>query len=186
MEAFGPPSSKGGQMADTYKFYQEGAGIPYKGSDAPPFKRRLNVPDLIANKKLANTTDETTAVKLASTGFGAADKLELFQIPKGFIVYGVEYYVVTGEGATCTIDIGLNSATSTHGLSADDDLWEAAGSIETAGVLLGTGDADAGGTDNKIGELFITDGNICVLFNHATDTAVVDFWVRGAMVSAIS
>lgn len=169
-----------------YKFYQEGAGVPHAHPHAPPFERLLDVPDLIANAKLAVTSAPTVAVALASTGFAQNDTLELFQIPAGFIVYGVEYYVVTGEGATCTIDIGLDSATSTHGLSADDDLWDAAGSIQTAGVLLGTGDADAGGTDNKVGEVFITDGNINVLFNHATDTAVVDFWVRGFMLGALA
>lgn len=171
-----------------YQFYGEGPGSGpafNTGTGDILAKKRLDVPDLIANAGLAVTSDLNTAVKLESTGFGAADTLELFQIPKGAMVKRVIGYVITGEGATCTIDIGLDSATSTHGLSADDDLWDAAASIETAGVLFGTGDADAGGTDNKIGELFITDGNVNVLFNHATDTAVVDFWVEGYMASTI-
>ena len=172
-------------MADTYKFFGEGASIPYSGAGLPPFKRRVNVPDLIANKRLANTSDPLTPVALASTGFGAADILQVFQVPKGFLAKGTEYYVVVGEGATCTIDIGIQSATQTHSLAANDNLFEDAGSIETAGVLLGTGDADEGGTDNKIGELFITDGQVCILFNHATDTAVFDISLLGYMLSEI-
>jgi hypothetical protein len=168
-----------------YKFFQDGPGVPHAHPSAPPFFKKLDVPDLIANAKLAVVSAPTVAVKLASTGFAQNDTLELFQVPKGFLAKGVELYVITGEGATCTIDIGVNSATSTHGLAIDDNLFEDAASIQTAGALLGTGDADPMGTDNKIGELFITDGNVNVLFNHATDTAVVAFWLLGQMLPTI-
>jgi len=172
-------------MAD-YEFYKEGAGVPYTSGGNPFMKRRLDIPDLVANAKLALTSAPGTPVNLPSTGFAASDTLELFQVPKGALIKRVGLYVVTGEGAACTIDIGVNSATSTHSLAANDDGWEAAGSIQTAGVMLYTLDNDEFGSDNMMGQLFITDGNINVLFNSAdTETAVVDFWVEGYMASAI-
>ena len=172
-------------MSD-YKFYQEGAGVQYNPGGQPFMRRRLNIPDLISYAMLALTSAPETAVKLASTGFASGDTLQLFQIPKGALVKRVGYYVVTGEGATCTIDIGIDSATSTHSESANDDGWGAAEDIETAGALGYTIDGDEFGSDNMMGQLFITDGNINVLFNNAaTDTAVVDFWVEGYMASDI-
>lgn len=151
----------------------------------PFMRRRLDIPDLIANAGLALTSAPTVAVKLASTGFASSDTLELFQIRKGSLVKRVGFYVVTGEGGTCTLDIGINSATSTHSLAANDDGWDAAITIETAGTLSYTGDNDQFGSDNMMGQLFITDGNVNVLFNNAADTAVVDFWLEGYLASDI-
>lgn len=168
-----------------YEFFGDGYGVNVKNHGEPFMRRRLDAPDLIANAGLALTSAPTVAVTLASTGFAQNDTLRLFKVPKGALVKRVGLYVVTGEGATATIDIGIDSATSTHSLATNDNGWENAGSIQTAGVVLYTGDADEFGSDNMMGQLFITNGNINVLFNNAIDTAVVDFWVEGYMASTI-
>ncbi len=171
-----------------YKYYGEGpgSGPVYAGGGKPFMFRRLDIPDLIAYAKLAVTTDENTPVKVAATGFTTGDTLELFQVPKGALIKRVMGYIVTGEGGAATIDIGVNSATSTHSLAANDNGWDDAQDLQTAGGLFYTGDADEFGSDNMAGQLFITDGNINVLFNTAaTAVAVVDFWVEGYMASTI-
>jgi hypothetical protein len=166
-------------MADAYKFYGEGAALPYDAPGMAVARKRLDVPDLIANPKLALTSSPNVKTVLPSTGFGAADTLEIFSVQAGVLVRRIGLYVVTGEGATCTIDIGVDSATATHSLAADDDGWAAAFDIETAGVLLETLDSAAFGSDNMPGQLYITDGAVVILFNHATDDAVVDLWMVG-------
>ncbi len=173
-------------MANNYKFYGEGAALPYDAPGMAVARKRLDVPDLIANPKLALTSSPNVKTVLPSTGFGAADTLEMFRVQAGVLVRRIGFWVVTGEGATCTIDIGVDSATATHSLSANDDGWGAAEDIETAGVLYETLDADEFGTDNMPGQLYILDGAVVILFNHATDVAVVDLWMVGEFVSEIT
>jgi len=87
-------------------------------------------------------------------------------------------YVITGEGATATIHIGVTSSTETED-GTDIDGWGASMDIETAGVTDATADDDGFGSDNVPGgELYITNGSIDVEFNNATDTAEFELWAK--------
>lgn len=170
-----------------YVFKGEGHGLPYESPGMITLRRRLDIPDLVTNGGLALAATPNTDAALASTGFAASDTLEIFRVPKGTVVKAVGGYVVTGEGATCTIDIGLNSATATATLSANDDGWGATEDLETAGMYWGTLTADEFGITNYLGQLFVIDGAVVILFNNAsTETAVVDFWAEAYYAAAIS
>lgn len=168
----------------TYQWKGAGYGLPQFGGT---LQKKIDIPTLIANgadSGLALVAAPNTGVALPSTGFAATDILEVFWVPKGTIVKEVGFYVITGEGATCTIDIGVSSATETED-GADTDGWLNEGDIETAGVTGGTTDATLTMGRDAVpgGELFITNGSIDILFNSAnTNAAVFVVWAEVAWI----
>ena len=165
-------------MAD-YVYKGQGHSLPNDNPGMMPLRKRLDIPDLIANGGLALAATPNTAQALPTTGFAATDTLEIFRVPKGTVVRAVGNYVVTGEGATCTIDIGLNSALATMILTATDNGWGNGVDIETAAMYDGTITGDGFGNTTYLGQLFIIDGAVVILFNNAnTNAAIVDFWAE--------
>ena len=117
---------------------------------------------------------------LPSTGFAAADILEVFPVPQGFVAVHGGYYTVTGEGATCVIDLGVigNYILGT----AHSDGWLDGVSIETADAGALTLYGDDYGSAAFPGILFDEQGSIDITFEHAdTETAVFEIWVCGYM-----
>ena len=166
----------------TYQWKGAGYGLPYAAGQGQRLIKEIDVPTLIANGAnagLALVAAPNTGVALASTGFAANDILEVFWVPKGTVILGCGAYVITGEGATCTINVGVTSTTETHDLGGDIDGWGVF-NIETALAADATDDADGYGTDNYPGGIiYATNGSIDVEFNHATDTAVFYVWAWG-------
>lgn len=163
----------------TYQWLKAGYGLPGLMGNRTTLVKKIDVPTLIANgaRDLALVAAPNTPVALASTGFAANDILEVFWVPAGTMVEGAGMYVITGEGDTATIHIGVTASTETED-GTDIDGWGASMDIETAGVTDGTADDDGYGSDNVPGgELYITDGSIDIEFNNATDTAVFVVWV---------
>lgn len=162
----------------TYQFKNRGNAMPYHPPHSAPFMKNINIPDLVTNGGLANTSD--VAVTLPSTGFASNDVLRTFDVPAGFLLRSVGCRVTTAEGAACTADIGNASATQTHLLGA-----AAAGFMgtmnlnSTATQITLVTDTDIGG-DTTEGAVFITDGTIDITFGSAdTETAVFDVWAVG-------
>ena len=169
-------------MATTYQWKGAGYGVPQIGP-AATFKKTIDIPKLVAEGAkagLATTAAPNTGVALPSTGFGVVDILEVFWVPKGMAITQVGMYVIVGEGATCTIDVGVQSATETSGLAKDVDGWGVF-NIETALVFDSTDDNDGFGSDNfPAGELYVTNGSIDIEFNNAsTETAVFEIFAIG-------
>uniref|UniRef100_A0A6M3JLW3 Putative structural protein n=1 Tax=viral metagenome TaxID=1070528 RepID=A0A6M3JLW3_9ZZZZ len=166
----------------TYQYKGAGYGLPFSGPQSGHLVRRIDAPTLIANgvnAGLALVATPNTGVALASTGFASSDILEVFWVPKGTLVRKVGGYVITGEGATATIDVGVTASTETED-GTDADGWLNNASIETAGVTFGTTDATLTMGDDTVpgGELYITNGSIDILFNNAVDTAVFLIWAE--------
>ena len=162
----------------TYQFYRRGASIPHHNPGDAPFRANINIPDLISDGGLANTSDVATA--LASTGFAAADVLRVFEPPAGFLLAQVGARVTTAEGGACTADIGNASATQTHRLAADAVGYMGTFNLnsETTQITL-IADTHIGGS-TYMGCVFITDGTIDITFNTAaTAVAVFDTWAIG-------
>ena len=167
----------------TYIYRGMGYGLPMEPSGIVTLKRRVDIPAIIAGSTkgglaLAATPNDGVAVPAA--GFTAADVIKVFGIPSGTIIRGVGIYVVTGEGATCTINVGVQTSaqTSPAGAAAGFGVFN----IETAAALDATTDGtDAYGLDTApAGALFITDGTIDIYFNHSTvNLAVFDIWAFG-------
>ena len=167
----------------TLKFYKDSysPGV-YQPPGFAPFRRNIDLPALVAASPapLASTSDVRTA--LASTGFAAADILQVFQVSLGFCLRMVGVRVTTVEGATCTADIGNCSATQTHRLAANPDGFMGTCDLNSATtqITLIT-DEDLGGSTYE-GVVFVTNGSIDVTFGHAsTETAIFDVFAMGAM-----
>lgn len=169
----------------TFKFYGDtySPGM-YNPPGWAPFRRNINIPDLITYGGLANTSDVKTS--LASTGFAAADILQVFQVSVGFCLRHVGARVTTVEGGANVADVGCLSGTQTHLLAADAD-----GLLGTAtdGINLNSAttqinliaDAQLGAT-TYTGLVFVTNGQINLTFvTGGTNLAVFDIWAHGFM-----
>lgn len=162
----------------TFAFKGKGYSIPHGFHGFAQFKANINIPDLIENGGLVNTSGVDVA--LPATGFAAADILQVFSVPAGFWVHAVGIHVTTAEGATCTIDIGCNSATQTHLLAADADGMAANLNLNSATTQIGAVAAAQLGRDVNMGIVYITEGTIDITFDSAdTNAAVFDIWVIG-------
>lgn len=169
----------------TYQFKGAGYGLPYSGNQEGLLTKRIDIPAMIAAKEqsgLALTSAPNVGVALPSTGFGSADILEVFWVPKGTVIRWAGIYVITSEGATGTIGVGVTTSGqvpsySATGFGATWDLDQAAGYRVTS--LVGTDAAVAASAtsgQNTWGT-FIKDGSLDITFNTAsTDTAVFIIW----------
>ena len=159
----------------TFAFSGQGAAIPYSEPGAAILRKRINVPDLITYGGLDSA--------VPAAGFGAADILQVFNVPAGFVARSAGIRLVTAEGAACTVDLGVSTAAQIHptgadanGLLDDVDLNATAGAVEITSV------ADTMGANTLMGVVFVTDGTIDLLFNSATtNLTVFDIWVDGFM-----
>jgi hypothetical protein len=161
----------------TYQFADRGKAIAFGPNGYAPFRKNLNVPDLISYGGLQDTSGN--AASLATTGFASSDILRVFEVPAGFALTMAGVRVTTAEGSTCTGDIGCNSATQTHLLAVD-----ANGIMDTLNLNSATtqinliGDAQLGGsTYNAL--VFITDGTVDLTFNNACASVIADLWLNG-------
>lgn len=163
----------------TYQWKGAGYGLPGLMGNKTTLVKKIDVPTLIANGAnagLALVAAPNVGVALAATGFASSDILEVFWVPAGTEVISVGGYVITGEGATMTIDVGVTSSTETED-GTDTDGFLDGSDLETAGVTFGMTDAWGFGSDNVPGgELYITNGSIDILFNNACDAAVFIIW----------
>lgn len=156
----------------TYAFKSRGYGMAYGAPGDSPFMANINIPDLIANGGLDSD--------LPSTGFAAADILQVFEVPAGFLLTQVGARVTTAEGATCTADIGNCSATQTHRLSANPDGFMGTLDLNSAVTQITLiNDEDVGGSA-YMGVVFVTNGTIDITFGHNnTNAAIFDVWAAG-------
>jgi len=133
----------------------------------------IDIPDMIANQPLDSV--------LPSTGFGAADILQVFEVPAGFLLTQVGVRVTTVEGALCEADLGQAAITQTHILAAsaaDGYMGTCDLNSETTQVTL-VADTNLGFV-NYQGVVYITDGTIDMVFTHAlTGAAIFDVWAVG-------
>jgi len=126
---------------------------------------------------LANTSNVQQSL---TSGFTAADILQVFEVKKGFVLTPlVGAYVTTTEGDTCTADIGNSSATQTHRLASNPDGYMGTFNLNSAVAQITLiADEDLGGSTYQ-GVVFITDGTIDITFGHNTDAAVFDVFACG-------
>lgn len=162
----------------TFVFKKRGYSMPHHFAGDAPFRARINIPSLIANGGLVNTSGVDVA--LPATGFAASDVLQVFSVPAGFWLHAVGARVVTAEGAACTADIGNNSATQTHVLGANADGYMGTFDLNSATTQITLVADDGLGKNTYEGIVFITDGTIDITFASAdTNAAIFDVWALG-------
>lgn len=158
----------------TYKYKGEGYS---PGMYLPPgcaqFKRLVDIPALITDGGLADTSD--VASSLTTSGFGIGDILQVFQVALGFCLKMVGERVRTAEGGACTAHIGNLSATQTSLLASHADVM---GHLD---LNSATAQVDLVAEYEAI--IFVTDGSIDITFETAaTNTAIFDIFALGWMV----
>lgn len=164
----------------TYAYANRGAAVPYESPFQSVLKRHVDMPELIANPgKLALAASPTLPLT-SFAGFGAADILELWEVPAGFALTHIGVRVTTAEGATLTGDIGVNSATQTDLLASNPDGFMGTLDLNSAVVQKGLiADEDLGGSTYEQ-VIYVTAGSIDLTFGHASvDTFVADFFANG-------
>lgn len=164
----------------TYQWKGAGYAHPQFGN---VYQKKIDIPAMIAagvNSGLALTSAPNTGVALPSTGFADGDILEVFWVPKGTVVRGVGLYVLTAEGATCTIDVGVQSSTETNE-GKNIDTWIDGGDLNAAaGTYTMTGSIGEASDDLFMGEvIFETNGSIDIEFNNdSTETGIFVIWAE--------
>lgn len=150
------------------------AGIPWRGPNQAAIQVKIDVPSLIANGGLTDSSGN--ALSVPSTGFSDEDIIKI-PVNAGTMIRanGLAVQVTTAEGGACTCKIGCQTASQIHTGVADDDGWMVDVNLNSVGYDM-TAHDDGFGSDNFNGILFITDGYIDIEFN--TDlTAVTVFKV---------
>ena len=161
----------------TYQLADRGPGVPFGAPGYAPFRFHLNVPNIIAYGGLQTTAGAVTS--LASTGFAGSDILRVFNIPAGFEVRGSGVRVTTAEGSVCTGDLGCNSATQTHLLTADADGIQGTLDLNITTTQINLiADVQLGGSTYE-GLVFITNGTVDLTINNTCAAVVADLWLGG-------
>jgi len=171
----------------TYHFFKGGYAVPYDHNGFIRLRKKLDIPAIIASGVAGYSPLAVGGVRTAlpTTGFAAADILNLFRVPAGFHVLGGGMRISTAGSATTTVDIGC-VAGSTQLASAGDDAgtWlETAVSSAAANLIF---DATVGTTIPPGAatpqDYFITAGSIDVTFNTAAQLLLkADIWVFGGV-----
>jgi hypothetical protein len=167
----------------TYCFKNRGAALPYEAPFLGVLRRKVDIPDLIANPgKLALASAPTVGLT-SFTGFVQNDVLELFEVPQGTLVKNFGTYVSTAGSDTKAATIGVVSATQTSQLASDADCFMVSVDLATEGYEFeGALDIDAS-PDNISQELYVTDGSIDMTFstNDTYDEAIFWVWCEAVM-----
>jgi len=159
-------------MATNYTFKGEGYAIAFDAPGMQCVRRRLDIPDLIANGGLALKATPTVAQPLPATGFASGDTLDIFHFHKGTVIKRICDRLKTAEGAQCTIDVGITGGDT-------DGFLDGVDMNGTPGDVYYTTDALGYGTDNLFGYFCAADKAVTIIFNDAaTNAFVADFWAE--------
>jgi hypothetical protein len=172
----------------TYDFHGAGHAFPY---DAPGFtvlRKKVDLPALIAApQNLALAATPSTPLSTFS-GMVLNDVLNVFALPRGFLIQTAGVRVTTAEGATAAATLGYDATThlgasDPNGLIATLDLNTAAATNGT--YTLGEVSA-AGGPDNVTGVVFDEAGNVTMTFttNDTYAVAIFEVFICGFMTLA--
>ncbi|MHC4417206.1 MAG: hypothetical protein ACYSU6_01325 [Planctomycetota bacterium] len=149
-----------------YNYYDDavsGAELPFEARrHGVVLKKRLKAADIIASDTTLTTNAKITA----------NDIILAIRVPAGFVLTNAVSQVVTPEGGTLTVDIGLAGGQE---IDAGVD-WNAA-----AGTTVILGVADTWGADNVMGYHFSAADTIDVQYLNDTDTSEALIYIKGFM-----
>lgn len=115
---------------------------------------------------------------------GSADVMYVMKMPALTHIHSVSLYVVTGEGATATVDVGSYSDVAAGVTDGQADGWLNNANIETAGVAISSG--VNGATWGLVtGKFHAGIMYLGILANNALDAAVIDLWVDMTVYKAL-
>jgi hypothetical protein len=98
-----------------------------------------------------------------------ADTCTFFTIPKGFVLLDRAFILITAEGGTCTVDVGISGST--------DGMLDGGNLNGTANTAIAAGTNGAG----LIGKVFTSDTDVVLTANNAVAAAKVVVMLYGYM-----
>jgi hypothetical protein len=110
----------------------------------------------------------------AKTPYGAADVLQVFNVPAGTLVRHVAYEVVTAEGATLTFDIGDGDAAAGYISNANGNSAGARG-VNTLALTEATPNTVTGYSGGKF---YSAADTIDITLDHAVDAGKIRVWAE--------
>lgn len=113
-----------------YQFLGEAAAVPYDAPGYVVLKKYIDFADLVANpQKLALASTPNTPLS-AFAGFVAADVLNVFHVPAGFVVKAAGMYIQAADTLQPTGTIAIGDGSETAGFMAAEAL-DGAGATQT-------------------------------------------------------
>lgn len=150
----------------TYSYYDDAVS----GAELPFEARRHNV--VLKKRMKASDIIATNAVMVAAAKIAAGDTIEAIRLPADFIVMQGAIKMVTAEGGTATLDVGVGGG---------DELFDGANINSAAGTIILTLLGDDWGSATLYGyDLEAADTLDCTYVND-TDAADFYLYVRGWM-----
>lgn len=119
-------------------------------------------------------------IDFSKTNAASSDLLKLFKIPKGVWLLNSMITVITPEGGTATVDLGVHADDATPTAVDADGLQDGTNINATAGTSVcprAMGDTLTGGSTVN-GYLTTANQLVTMTVNNALDTAVIDVYVR--------
>ncbi len=160
-----------------YNFKGDAYALPYEAPGFVILKKRINIPELIANQAYGQelVDDNGNVLSLPSTGFSNtnSDILRVFKVPVGTLITVCGALVVTVEGGAATFDFGDGD---------DPNGFLAAVNLNSAVSEL-TQVADGYGPDNVSGVLYDAEDSLDITWGtDATAVAVFDIFAMACKV----
>jgi hypothetical protein len=114
----------------TYQFLGETNAVPYGAPGYVVLKRFIDLGDLVLNpQKLALASAANTPLS-SFAGIVAADVLQIFHVPAGFVVKAAGMYIETADTLQPTGTLTIGDGSSTAGFMAAEAL-DGAGATQT-------------------------------------------------------
>lgn len=144
----------------TYQFLGETNAVPYDAPGYVVLKKYIDFADLVSNpQKLALAS--APLVPLSSfAGFEAADVLQVFHVPAGFVAFNAGYYPQTID----TVQAGAKI----HGGDGDSAAGFFAANLLTSGTGIQTILTDAYGSSNMESRVYLVADTIDIIGSVAT------------------
>ena len=138
-----------------YQFLGETNAVPYDAPGYVVLKKYIDFADLVLNpQKLALASAPNTPLS-AFAGFVAADILNVFHVPAGFVVLNAGFYFQAIDTAQPTAKVQLGDGDGVAGF--------AAATVGTAGTGLQTILTDAYGSSNMESRVYLVADTIDII-----------------------
>ena len=155
-----------------YQFLGETNALPYGVHGHVVLRRFVDFADLVANPQKLATAAAPTVPLSAFAGFVAADILNMFHVPAGFVVKAAGFYNQTIDTLQPTATISMGDGTSADGY--------ATATVMTAGTAVQTILSNDYGSSNMESRVYLEVDTIDITGSVQTIVdAAAHFWVMG-------
>jgi len=153
-----------------YQFIGESNAVAYEAPGYVVMKKYVDVAALIAAPQMLALASAPNTPLTSFTGFAAADVVNLFHVPAGFVARMAGMYVQSADTNAATIALGIGGATAA---------FMAATAINSTGATI-TVVGDAYGANSLMAKEFVANDTVDALLASATAIdAKIHFFLEG-------